>query len=40
VKPAREDAGAPPDFHCFRAPQRGMKPLNQSSRRAARQTPP
>jgi hypothetical protein len=25
VKPAREDAGAPPDFHRFRASQRDMQ---------------
>src|SRR5262245_38227849 len=24
-RPAREDAGAPPDFHCFRASQRHVK---------------
>jgi len=29
ARPAREDAGAPPDFYCFRASQRHMKaPMN------------
>src|SRR5262245_651976 len=32
ARPAREDAGAPPDFHCFRASQRDINDSSEEYR--------